>query len=111
VRATTATTASPCQQARSTAIACCGADLMPLRWVSTPAHGVQTFASSAPATAAITPVARLAASTPICLMRACACGERTNATCAMRGNTMSLTYWPRPWVRRARFGRGTERPI
>ena len=33
-----------------------------------------------------------------------ACGERTKATCAMRGSTRSLTNWARPWVRRARFG-------
>jgi hypothetical protein len=69
--------ASPCQHARSTAIAFCGADLRPLRWVSTPTHGVHTFASSAPVTTAITPGAPLAASASICLMRACACGERT----------------------------------
>ena len=37
--------ASPCQQARSTAIACCGADLRPLRWVSTPTQGVIAPAS------------------------------------------------------------------
>ena len=36
-------------------MACCGADLMPLRWVSTPTHGVITFASSAPVTTAMTP--------------------------------------------------------
>ena len=42
---------------------------------------------------------------------ACACGERTNATCAMRGSTTSLTYCARPCIRRARFGRGTERPM
>src|SRR5215468_3301957 len=29
----------------------------------------------------------------------------------MRGSVMSLTYWPRPWVRRAKFGRGTARPM
>ena len=38
--AATATTGSPCQQARSTASGCCGADFMPLRWVSTPTQGV-----------------------------------------------------------------------
>ena len=85
VRATTAATASPCQQARSTAMACCGADLMPLRWVSTPTHGVITFASSAPVTTATTPGAFSPSAASMFLMRACACGERTNATCAMRG--------------------------
>src|SRR5689334_5933691 len=44
-------------------------------------------------------------------MRACACGERTNATCAMRGSTTSLTYCPRPSVSLVRFGRGTARPM
>src|SRR5436190_24388667 len=29
----------------------------------------------------------------------------------MRGSVTSLTYCPRPSVRRVRFGRGTERPI
>ena len=47
----------------------------------------------------------------ILTMRACACGERTKATCAMRGSATSLTYCPRPCVSRCRFGRGTERPI
>ena len=45
----------PAQQARSTAMACCGADLSPLRCVSTPTHGVMTLASSAPVTTAMTP--------------------------------------------------------
>ena len=44
-------------------------------------------------------------------MRACACGERKKATCAMRGNMTSLTNCARPCVSRARFGRGTERPM
>ena len=30
-------------------------------------------------------------------------GERTKATCAMRGSVTSLTYCPRPSVRRVRF--------
>ena len=111
VRATTAHTASPCQQARSTAMACCGADLMPLRCVSTPTHGVITLASSAPVTTATTPGDFFAAAASMLLMRACACGERRKATCTMRGSDTSLTYWPRPCVSRARFGRGTERPI
>ena len=92
-------------------MACCGADLMPLRCVSTPTQGVMTFASSAPVTTAITPGAFFAAAVSMLLMRACACGERTNATCAMRGSTTSLTYCARPCVSRARFGRGTERPM
>ena len=41
-----AATASPCQQARSIAIACCGADLRPFRCESTPTQGVMTAASS-----------------------------------------------------------------
>src|SRR5262245_32681890 len=106
-----AQTASPCQQARSTAIACCGADLRPLRWVSTPTQGVITLARSAPVTTAMTPGAFLAIAVAIAAMRAWAWGERTKATCAMRGNVTSLTNWARPWVRRARFGRGNERTI
>jgi hypothetical protein len=77
VRATTAQTASPAQQARSTAIAFCGADLMPLRCVNTPTQGVITLASSAPVTTAMTPGAFFAAAALIDLIFACACGERT----------------------------------
>ena len=64
---------------------------MPLRWVSTPTQGVMTFASSAPVTTAMTPGAFFAAAVAIAVMRACACGERTKATCAMRGSVTSLT--------------------
>jgi hypothetical protein len=70
-----------------------------------------TLVSSAPVTTAITPGALAAAAVAIATMRACACGERTKATCAMRGSVRSLTNCARPRVRRARFGRGTERPI
>ena len=59
--------------------------------VSTPTHGVITAASSAPVTTATTPGAFFASAVSILLMRACACGERTNATCTMRGSTTSLT--------------------
>src|SRR6185295_8581097 len=62
-------------------------------------------------TTAITPSACFAAAVSIATMRACACGERTYATCPMRGSATSLTYCPRPSVRRVRFGRGTDRPI
>ena len=92
-------------------MACCGADLMPLRWVSTPTQGVMTFDSSAPVTTAMTPGDVFACAASMLLMRACACGERTKATCAMRGSTTSLTNCARPWLSRARFGRGTERPM
>ena len=85
---------------------------MPLRWVSTPTHGVITLASSAPVTTAITPGARFAAVGIDRLMRAWAWGERTNATCAMRGSTTSLTILRRaPGSGAPRFGRGTERPM
>ena len=57
--ATMAATASPCQQTRSIAIACCGADLRPFRCESTPTHGVMTAASSLPVTTAMTPGMRL----------------------------------------------------
>ena len=93
------------------AMACCGADLRPLRCVSTPTQGVMTLASSAPVTTAMTPGDFFAAAASMLLILACACGERTNATCAMRGSTTSLTYCARPCVSRARLGRGTERPM
>ena len=51
-------------------MACCGADLMPLRCVSTPTHGVMTLASSAPVTTAMTPGAFFAAAVSIAVMRA-----------------------------------------
>jgi len=89
----------------------CSADFSPLRWVSTPTHGVITLANSGPVTTARTPGACFAASVAMLTIRAWACGERTKATCAMRGSVTSLMYWPRPCVSRARFGRGTERPI
>src|SRR5580704_18372375 len=66
--ATTAHTASPCQQARSTAIACCGADLMPFKCVSTPTQGVITLASSGPVTTATTPGADFACPASMVLM-------------------------------------------
>ena len=46
--ATTAAQASPCQQARSIAIACCGGDLMPFRWASTATQGLQYSATALP---------------------------------------------------------------
>ena len=48
----------------------CGADFRPFRWVSTPTHGVMTFASSAPVTTAMTPGDFFAASVAILTMRA-----------------------------------------
>ena len=86
-----AATASPCQQTRSIAIACCGADFRPFRCESTPTHGVMTAASSSPVTTAMTPGMRFAASASIAMIFACACGERRNTTCAIRGSSMSLT--------------------
>jgi len=91
VSATTATTGSPCQQARSIASACCGADFMPARWPSVATHGWQTVATSAPSTIAITPGIARAASRVILTMRQCATGERQYTTCAMRGSLMSTT--------------------
>ena len=60
-RATTSTTGSPTQQARSTAIGYCGADFMPGKQVSVPTHGpVTRLASSAPVMTSATPGWRLA---------------------------------------------------
>ena len=53
--ATPATTGSPCQQARSIASACWGADFMPARWPSVATQGLQIAATSAPSTMASTP--------------------------------------------------------
>ena len=50
-----------------------------------------TLASSAPVTTAMTPGDCFAAAASMLLILAWACGERTNATCAMRGSTTSLT--------------------
>ena len=58
---------------------------------STPTHGVMTAASSLPVTTAMTPGMRFAAAASIATMLACACGERRNTTCAIRGSSMSLT--------------------
>ena len=77
-------------------MACCGADLMPLRCVSTPTQGVITLASSAPVTTAITPGAFFAAA----VVDRCDAGMRVRraqkATCAMRGSATSLTYCAAP---------------
>ena len=66
-----AATASPCQHARSTAIACCGADLSPFICESTPTHGVITWDNSLPVTTAMTPEF-LAAPASIAMILACA---------------------------------------
>ena len=55
VRAQTTATGSPCQQARSVAIACCWAAFIPSKLVSIPDHGGQWRASSAPVIAHTTP--------------------------------------------------------
>ena len=91
VVATTATTGSPTQHARSSAIGCSGGDFSPLRWASTATHGVQTFARSAPVKTRRTPRTSFAAAVSIEVMRAWAKWERTKATCTMRGSTMSST--------------------
>ena len=88
--ATTIATASPCQQARSTAIGYCGADFMPGKQVSVPTHGpVTIFASSAPVITLTTPGARAAALTSRRTIFACAYGLRRKAACSMRGSEMS----------------------
>ncbi len=89
--ATTAATASPCQQTRPMAIARWDADLSPFKCESTPTQGVMTEASSSPVTIAMTPGMALAALASIPTIFAWACGERTNATCPIRGSSMSLT--------------------
>ena len=68
--ATTAATASPCQQARSIAIACCGGDLMPFRCASTATQGVQYSATARPSNTPMTPGCRRAFSKSSFLIRA-----------------------------------------
>src|SRR5882672_12943094 len=53
--ATTAATASPCQQARPMAIVYCGGDLMPFRCASTATQGLQYSATFGPSKTASTP--------------------------------------------------------
>ena len=89
--ATTAATASPCQQTWPMAMARCGADLSPFRCDSTPTQGVMTSASCCPVTTAMIPGIRLAASTSMRMILAWAWGERRYTTWAMRGSTRSLT--------------------
>ncbi len=72
-------------------MACCGADFSPFKCESTPTQGVMTAASSWPVTTAMTPGIRFAAVASMLTIFACACGERRNTTCAMRGSSMSLT--------------------
>jgi len=72
VSATTAATASPCQQARSIAIACCGGDLMPFKCASTATHGEQYSATARPSNTPITPGASRALEKSIRLTLACA---------------------------------------
>ena len=72
VSATTAATASPCQQARSIATACCEADLMPFRCPSTATQGVQYSAIARPSYTPITPGALRASVKSSDTMRACA---------------------------------------
>ena len=85
VSATTAATASPCQQARSMAIACCGGDLMPFRCPSTATQGVQYSATARPSKTPITPgmVARLRQVELLDLARArTGCGKTRRARAA-----------------------------
>jgi len=109
--ATTAAQASPWQQARSMAMACCGGDLMPFRCASTATHGVQYSATARPSNTPMTPGAFSAFEKSSFLILACACGLRKNATCARRGKRRSSVKAPRPWSRRCAFGRGTLWPM
>ena len=70
VRAQTTATGSPCQQTRSTAIACCSAAFIPSKLVSIPDQGGQCSASSAPVIALTTPGCAAAALVSMETMRA-----------------------------------------
>ena len=78
---------------------------MPFRCVSTPTQGVMTLASSAPVHHR-DHVRRFlsAAVASMLFIFACACGERTNATCAMRGSTTSRDGFARPAKQPAHVG-------
>ncbi len=89
--ATTAQSGSPTQVTRSTASACWGAERRPLKWPSTPTHGVHTRASSAPVTTATIPGIALAAAVSRAVMRACASGLRRKATWVSRCTATSST--------------------
>ena len=71
------------------------------------------LARRAPARSAhrTTPGAAAARDTSIALMRACACGLRTNTACSMCGNSRSAMYWPRPVRSRRSSRRVMERPM
>ena len=111
VSATTAATASPTQVARSTGRGRCGADFMPLRCASTATQGSQWGARSWPVNTRSTPGSCRASAVSMPAILACASGLRTNATCTMRGSTMSSTNWPRPSTSFFTLGRGTDLPM
>ena len=111
VSATTAATASPCQQARSSAMACCGADFMPLRCASTPTQGVQMLRELARRSndARCTPGAaarraRIDADDARVGVRAAHEGDVRHA----RQHDVVDVLRRAPARRRAAFGRGTE---
>ncbi len=111
VSATTAATASPAHVARSSGRGSCGADFMPFKWASTATHGSQCLARSAPVNRRTTPGIAIASAPSILRILACGCGLLTNATCTMRGSTMSSTNWPRPSTSFFAFGRGIDLPM
>ena len=84
---------------------------MPLRCVSTPTQGVMTLASSAPVTTAITPGAFFAAAASMLLMlgvrvRRAHVGDVRHARQHHVADELRAAL-----ESRARFGRGTERPM
>ena len=99
--AITATTASPTKRAVSTASAWCGGDIVGLPSARrksdelgigpTPAR-----TRSAPVRTACTPGIAAAASTPMCAIAACACGERTKYAYSWPGAGRLSENWPRP---------------
>ena len=67
-------------------------------WISQP-HGrppTFSFARSAPVNTATTPGDAFAAAVSMRVIRACACGERTNTANVCCGSTTSSVYWPAP---------------
>src|SRR5690348_16672018 len=72
---------------------------------------ILSVANSAPVSTATTPGILLASEASMPLMRARACGERTNTARASPGRTTSSVYWPLPVMKRMSSFRRTAAPI
>ena len=106
--AITIATGSPTQRAASLASGMCGGTLSS---GSSHPHGSEfTPVMSLPVKIATTPGCLRAAAVSIFLMRACACGLRTNAAHVVPGSFTSSTYVPRPVMKRGSSRRLIDLP-